>query len=171
MKQSSESWSCARALQIYCGCTEMGEDLSLTLSALILGIVMAQPDHRGGWRISWLPSLGSISIFQFLSGNALIVPILHSGDHMWDKKRRDGVIRFVVKVCSLSPCSGFNPALWFPQSWHTSFKKGGNRVFARAEMQLPGLLRALLRWREPQEGRGGAEHTHPLFPRAGWVGL
>jgi len=77
--------------------------------------------------MSWLPSLGFISVFQFLSGNTLIVPILHSGDQMPDNKCSGGVIRFVIKVCSLSPCSDFNSALWFYQSWYTSFKKKRKR--------------------------------------------
>lgn len=113
MKQSSESWSCTWALQMYCGCTRMREDLSVTLSALIPGMVMAQLDHCEDEEYPGCLPLGPSLSFSFCL-ETLIVPILHSGDRMSNKCR--ALMHFVTEVCFLSPGSGFYPALWFSQS-------------------------------------------------------
>lgn len=124
MEQSWGSWSWARALRIYCRCGGW-ESSSHWVPALIPGMVLAQRHHHGRRRISHLPSLGSVSTFQFPPGNPLIVAVFHSGDHLSDSKSSGGAILFVMKVCSLSPGSDFNLASWFSQFGSTSFKKKG----------------------------------------------
>lgn len=92
MKQSSESWSCSWVLQMYCGCTEMGEDLSLALSALIPGMVMAQLDHCEDEEYPGCLPLGPSLSFRFCL-EALIAPVWRSGHRMSDKGR---VLRFIL---------------------------------------------------------------------------
>lgn len=70
----------------------MGEDLSLALSALIPGMVMAQLDHCEDEEYPGCLPLGPSLSFRFCL-EALIAPVWRSGHRMSDKSR---VLRFIL---------------------------------------------------------------------------